>query len=247
MAIAGIHDQGAREFYHEALLRLQNSGEEFMVGGGFAFYHYTDISRHTKDLDIFCKASQVPRILKVFEDYGYTVQFTDVRWLAKVFSQEHFMDIIFDSPNNICAVDDSWYRYAVPADFQGVPVKMLPVEELIWCKLFVQNRERYDGADVNHLLLHCGQTLDWQRLMERIDRHWHLLLAQLLLFQFVYPSDYQHIIPRPLFDELLERSRQQYLTPPPQEKVCRGPLIDQTQYAVDIISGNYKALTIKTI
>jgi len=218
-----------------------------MVGGGFAFLHYTGISRFTKDLDIFCKASQTPRILQFFGNQGYKAEMTDIRWLAKIFSGDHFMDIIFDSPNNICAVDDTWYKYAVPADFQGIPVRILPPEELIWCKLFVQNRERYDGADVNHLLLHCGKTLDWQRLMNHIDRHWHLLLAQFLIFQFVYPSDYQDIIPRHLFDGLMTRARQQYEVPAPVEKVCRGPLIDQTQYAVDIVDGHYKAMTIKTI
>jgi hypothetical protein len=240
-------DTQAGNFYREVILKLQDSGEEFMVGGGFAFLHYTGISRYTKDLDIFCKASQCPRILQFLGSHGYDAQLTDIRWLAKIFSGEHFMDIIFDSPNNICAVDDTWYQHAVAAEFQGIPVKILPVEELIWCKLFVQNRERYDGADVNHLLLYCGQTLDWDRLMNRIDRHWHLLLAQFLLFQFVYPSDYHQIIPRHLFDGLIARARQQYEVPAPQEKVCRGPLIDQTQYAVDIVEGHYKAMTIKTI
>jgi hypothetical protein len=241
------HDREAFKFYREVIGKLRESGENFMVGGGFAFLHYTGIRRHTKDLDIFCKASQTPAILQFFSKNGYTAELTDVRWLAKIFSGEHFMDVIFDSPNNICAVDDSWYQHAPSTEFEGVPVKLIPPEELIWCKLFVQNRERYDGSDVNHLLLHCGKQLDWIRLMDRIDRHWHLMLAQMLLFQFVYPSEYRNIIPRHLFDGLMERARQQYEAPAPQEKVCRGPLIDQTQYAVDIIEGHYKALTIKTI
>jgi hypothetical protein len=218
-----------------------------MVGGGFAFHHYTGIVRHIKDLDIFCKASQCPRLLQFFNHRGYVTEWTDVRWLAKVFSGPYFMDMIFDSPSNICPVDDSWYEHAVDAEFHGLSLKVLPVEELIWSKLYVQNRERYDGADINHLLLHCGKTLDWQRLMWRIDRHWHLLLAQFIIFQFVYPSDYDDIIPKQLFHALMERARQQYDVPPPVEKICRGPLIDQTQYAVDIINGHYKAMTIKTV
>jgi hypothetical protein len=241
------HQQEAQKFYRDVLSYLQESNEPFMVGGGFAFFHYTGIVRQTKDLDIFCKSSQCPRLLQFFNRRGYTTELTDVRWLAKVFSGPHFMDIIFDSPNNICSVDDTWYEHAVAAEFHGIPVKILPAEELIWCKLYVQNRERYDGADVNHLLLHCGKQLDWQRLMNRIDRHWHLMLAQFLLFQFVYPSDYKDIIPRQLFDGLIERARQQYEVPASLERICRGPLIDQTQYASDIVEGHYKVMTIKTI
>lgn len=234
-------------FYRETLERLNECGEEFLVGGGFAFCFYTGISRYTKDLDIFCRSSQCPRILQFFGQQGYRIEQTDVRWLAKVFKDDHFMDIIFDSPNNICSVDDTWYQHSNPAIFMGLPVQLVPVEELIWCKTFVQNRERFDGADINHLLLRRGKEIDWDRVLFRLDRHWQLLLAQLLVFQFVYPSEYQDIIPRPLMDDLLQRAARQYDIPPAVEKVCRGPLIDQTQYAADILEWHYKVTTIKTI
>jgi hypothetical protein len=117
---------------------------------------------------------------------------------------------------------------------------------LIFCKLYVQNRERFDGADVNHVILKQGKNLNWERLMQRMDPHWHILLAQLIMFQFVYPSDFHEIIPRWLFDELIQRAQEQYDIPPAVEKVCRGPIIDQTQYQIDIKDWNYKVSTIKT-
>jgi hypothetical protein len=171
----------------------------------------------------------------------------DVRWLAKVFKGEYFIDIIFDTVNNICTVDDTWFEHATECQFVDCHVKMLPPEELIWCKIYVQNRERYDGADVNHIMLRYGKNMDWNRLLYRLDQHWHLLLAQILLFQFVYPSDFHDIIPKWLFDELMRRAAEQYDLPPAQEHVCRGPIIDQTQYAVDVKEWDYKALTIKTV
>lgn len=236
----------AHLFYRDVLLLLHEHHTVFMVGGGFALHHYTGIVRHTKDLDIFCKPSEFSPILKLFGEHGYVTELTDARWLAKVFKDDNFMDIIFNTTNNICMVDDSWYAFSVEANFDGIPVRMLPPEELIWCKIYVQNRERFDGADVNHLLLHCGKRLDWKRLLQRFDAHWHLLLSAILLFQFVYPSEYPDIIPRWLFDELIQRAIQQYEVPPSLERVCRGPLIDQTQYAVDILSEQYKVTTIKT-
>ena len=236
----------ANEFYKEALELLNASGVHFMMGGGVALYSYTGITRDMKDLDIFCKPSEYPKILKLFAEHGYETELTDVRWLAKVFKGEHYIDLIFDTVNNICTVDDSWYEFATDGEFAGVPVKMIPAEELIWCKIYVQNRERYDGSDINHVLLKYGTQLNWKRILFRLDPHWHLLLAQILSFQFVYPADYHEIIPQWLFDELIERAKEQYDIPAAKEKVCRGPVIDQTQYSVDIKEWNYKVSTIKT-
>jgi hypothetical protein len=238
---------GARAFYHESLDLLTASGVPFMLGGGFAQFFYTGIKRETKDLDIFCKASDYPKIMLYFSDHGYKTELTDVRWLAKIFKDDHFIDIIFDTVNNICRVDDTWIENAPESEFEGKKVKFLPVVELLWCKIYVQNRERFDGADVNHILLKQGKDLDWKRLLSRMDQHWHLLLAHLLVFQFVYPSEYHDIIPRWLFDELISRAHDQYKLPPPVERVCRGPIIDQTQYMVDIKEWDYKVTTIKTV
>jgi predicted nucleotidyltransferase len=237
----------AHSFYKDALTLLNESGTDFMLGGGFASYHYTGIERDRKDLDVFCKSSEYPKILKFFAGHGYKTELTDVRWLAKVFKDDHYIDLIFDTVNNICRVDDTWYEHSTTGEFDGIKVKIIPAEELIWCKLYVQNRERFDGADVNHLLLRHGKNLDWKRILSRVDQHWHLLLASLVIFQFVYPADYREVIPKWLFDELIHRAQEQYDLPSPMEHVCRGPIIDQTQYSIDIKEWNYKVTTIKTV
>ena len=216
-------------FYKEALQLLNSSGIDYMLGGGFAMCHYTGIFRDTKDLDVFCKPNDHTKILKHFSEHGYEVQLTDVRWLAKLFKGDYFIDIIFDTVNNICTVDDSWFENAPQGEFVGEPVRFMGAEELVWCKCFVQNRERYDGADINHILLKYGDRLNWKKLLQRIDRHWHLLLSHLILFQFVYPYDFRNIIPRWLFDELMARCNEQYDLPSPVVRVCRGPIIDNTQ------------------
>ncbi|GAB2785218.1 nucleotidyltransferase family protein [Rhabdobacter roseus] len=236
----------ALAFYRDALQLLKEHEIRYMVGGAIPLFHYTGVYRDTKDLDLFCKPSEYPKILKLFADRGYQTELTDVRWLAKIFKGEYFIDIIFDTVNNICTVDDSWYEHAEKGEFAGMEVLLLSPVELAWCKMYVQNRERYDAADVNHILLKCGKKLDWKRLLFRMDPHWHLLLAQLLQFQFVYPSDFHEIIPRWLFEELMVRAHEQYDLPSPVEKVCRGPIIDQTQYMIDIKEWDYKVTTIKT-
>ena len=234
-------------FYQEGIVLLEGSGAKFMLGGGFATFHYTGMFRDTKDLDVFCPPSEYPKILKYFSQKGYETQLTDVRWLAKIFKGEYFIDVIFNSVNNICTVDDTWLDNASAGEFAGLPVKFISAEDLIWCKSYVQNRERFDGADINHVILKYGKKLNWERLLRRMDAHWHLLLAGLITFQFVYPADFTEIIPRWLFDELVKRAQEQYDLPAPMERVCRGPVIDNTQYSVDVKEWDYKSYTIKTI
>lgn len=245
--ITEVQKAEARVFYLASLDLLNGSGIPYMLGGGFAQGFYTGIQRDTKDLDIFCKASDYPKILKFFADQGYKTELTDVRWLAKIFKEDHFIDIIFDTVNNICRVDDTWFEHAPQSEIEGRPVKYIPAVELLWCKIYVQNRERFDGADVNHLLLKQGKHLDWKRLLDRMDQHWHLLFAHLIVFQFVYPSEFHEIIPQSIFEGLIERAHDQYALPPPVERVCRGPIIDQTQYMIDIKEWDYKVTTIKTV
>ena len=239
--------KAATEFYKEALELLNENGTNYLLGGAAAFFHYTGCFRDTKDLDIFCKSSEYPRILKFFGERGYRTEITDARWIAKVFNGEYYIDIIFDTPSGICCVDDSWFAHANTCELAGVNAKVLSAEDLIWCKIYVQNRERYDGADVNHVMLRYGSKLDWRKLFDRLDRHWQLLLGQLMNFQFIYPSEFQDIVPRWLFDELIRRAADLYDQPVSLEKVCRGPMLDQTQYAVDIKEWNYKTLTMKSV
>ena len=131
MIITEEQRKEAHAFYREALELLDESGAKYMLGGAFAMFHYTGVYRDTKDLDIFCKSTEYPKILKYFCGKGYRLELTDVRWLAKVFKGEYFIDIIFDTVNNICRVDETWYERSIAWEFAGRPVRMIPAEELI--------------------------------------------------------------------------------------------------------------------
>src|SRR5688500_12897946 len=124
----------AHSFYSEALQGLTESGAQFMLGGAFALFHHTGIYRDTKDLDIFCRSIDYPKILKHFAEKGYQTEITDIRWLAKAIKGDYFIDIIFDTVNNICTVDDSWFDHAAKGIFADRSVLFLAAEELLWCK-----------------------------------------------------------------------------------------------------------------
>ena len=245
MDVLDYFTEEQKEFYRAAMQLLEKNKMPYLIGGAFAIQHYTGIYRNTKDLDMFCKAGDYQELLKIFSREGYQVEVTDSRWIAKVFKDDYFIDVIFNTTNHLCPVDDSWFDNAREGEFLDCPVSIVAPEDLIWCKTYIQDRGRYDGADVNHLILKASGEMDWKRLLERLDQHWHLLLGKLLNFQFVYPAD-RDVIPRWLFDQLLERAKDQFDLPPSENKVCMGPVIDHSSYAIDIKEWNYKSLTLYT-
>ena len=67
----------SQAFYMDSLRELSGSGIPFLLAGTFALSAYTGISRQTKDLDIFCKAGDFPRILARFKSLGCAIEVED--------------------------------------------------------------------------------------------------------------------------------------------------------------------------
>jgi hypothetical protein len=135
-------------------------------------------------------------------------------------------------------VDDEWFAHAVSAEVLGMPLKLSPPEEMIWSKAFVQERERYDGADIAHVLRTQAEHLDWERLLRRFGDKWHVLLSHLTLFGFIYPSE-RGKIPAWVMEELIGRLQNDLRTPAPAKRVCQGTLLSREQYLVDVERWGY--------
>jgi hypothetical protein len=141
--------------------------------------------------------------------------------------------VIFSSGNGVAAVDDAWFEHAVAGEVLGVAARLVPAEEMIWQKAFVQERERYDGADIAHIILARGRDLDWSRLLCRFGPHWRLLLGQLVLFGFVYPSQRDRV-PEWVMNDLLTRLQAEVTAAPPEANLCQGTLLSREQYLIDV-------------
>lgn len=223
----------ADRFYADSLRLLRDSQISFLVAGTFAVNCYTGINRATKDLDIFCKAGDFPRILLHCREHGFETVTVDERWLAKVKRDGCFFDVIFSSTAAVVTISDLWFQESHPAEIYGVPVQLTPPTEMIWSKALLQNRHRYDGADIAHLILRQSERIDWKRLLTHMEQYWEVLLMHLLNFRFIYPSERDQV-PRWLLDELLLRTKEQADLPPPQTKVCRGRLFSPDDYRIDV-------------
>ncbi|MDB5356882.1 MAG: uncharacterized protein JWN24_3335 [Phycisphaerales bacterium] len=220
------------EFYLRAMDILDAAGVDYAVGGAYALAVHTDIVRHTKDFDVFLKKESRDRALAAFERAGLHTELTHPHWIAKAFSPgaDLFIDLIYSSGNGLCQVDDEWLANAVPGQVLGRPARLCAAEEIIWSKAFIQERERFDGADIAHLFLKQGIRLNWDRLLGRFRGNELVLLSHLILFRYIYPSEPQPA-PQRIYDDLIEQFRSQPLW---KDKVCRGTLLSWSQYLIDV-------------
>lgn len=232
-------DKKTRAFYCAVIRTLQHGRVPFLVGGAYAFSRYTGIERHTKDFDIFVRPEVCEPALRTLAAAGYRTEMTHPHWLGKAYCSDAFVDVIYSSGNGVATVDDLWFEHATEATLLDLPVKLIPAEEMIWSKSFIMERERYDGADVAHVLKACARNLGWKRLLWRFGAHWRVLYCHLVLFGYIYPGE-RDLLPREVMRDLAKRLEGELGRPPTDEKICRGTLISREQYLEDIGPWGYK-------
>ena len=159
--------EGERDVYRRALTAINAAGVPYVVAGAYAIYEHAGIYRKTKDLDLFFEPKSVPAAADALRGAGFTTRLEDHHWLAKATMGEFVVDLIYGMGNGLARIDEDWIRYSKPGILAATPVRIAPPEELIWHRLFINERHRHDMSDVVHLLLTVGDTLDWPRLVER--------------------------------------------------------------------------------
>jgi hypothetical protein len=235
-----------RVFYVKSLAVLNEAGVPFLVGGAYALAKHASIERHTKDLDIFVLPDDRDAVLTALEAAGFRTEVPFPHWLAKAYGDDGFIDVIFSSGNGVVRVDEKWFAHASDGVILGVPVKLCPAEEMIWSKGYVQERERFDGADIAHLIRGQGETMDWRRLLNRFGEHWRVLFGHLVTFGFIYPSE-QFKIPRWLVKELSDRLVDEIDEPRAPGQMCFGTLLSREQYLPDIGKWGYHDARLKPL
>jgi hypothetical protein len=224
-----------RRFYVDALAKLDQAGVPYVVGGGYAMAYYSGIRRNTKDLDIFVKPEDRDRCLTTLTAGGYRTEFFYPFWIAKALngSEENgFIDILYGSANGMGRVDDEWISNAIEHEILGYRTRLVPAEEQLYSKSFVQDRDRYDQADVAHLILARGHLMDWRRLLRRFRGHEAVLLCQVILYQYVFPSEREQV-PGWVVERLMEAVKGDPAAGS-SERICRGTMFCQRGYLPDI-------------
>ena len=218
--------------FREVLIALEKEHVPYAVSGAFALRQHTGICRFTKDLDLFMTARTVYEALPILRDVGFECEVVDPVWLAKARKGEFFVDLITGMSNAVLVVEDSWIERARPAVVRGVETRVLAPEELVASKIFVARRERFDGADIAHVIYGTYPSFDWDREMQLAGANWEMLLWSLVLFRYVYPA-HSHYVPAAIWSELLQRLQNE-IARPNSKASFRGSLVDNNMFAIDV-------------
>jgi hypothetical protein len=218
--------------HRRSVIALQDADIPFLIGGAYVVEVYAGVSRQTKDFDLYLRPQHVDLALDALKRAGYKTEKTFPHWLAKAERGRDCVDLIFRAGNGLCEVDDSWFQRAHCGDFLGFEVKLCAPEEMIWMKAYIMERERFDGADITHIIQSCAERLDWPHLVRRFGPDWRVLLSHLVLFGYIYPGE-RDKIPTAIMDDLIARLRSEQGTAA-ANRICRGTLLSRKQYLMDI-------------
>jgi len=224
-----------RQLFVEVLELMNKKKVPYVISGAFALHQHTGICRDTKDLDLFLPAENVQQALEALREAGFETEVPDAVWLAKAHRDDFFVDLITGMSNGAVTVEQSWIDRSTPCTILGVPCRVLGPEELIASKMFVTRRERFDGADICHVIYGTRGSFDWDYMMELVRQHgdhWEIMLWHLVLYQYCYPA-HTDAVPRQIWDTLLGNF-QQAVTKPDPKAPFRGSLIDENMFWIDV-------------
>lgn len=231
-SVPAVIPQEQETLFRETLILFEEAAIPYAVAGAFALRAHTGICRDTKDLDVFLTAANVTKALALLREKKFECEVCDPVWLNKAHRDGYFVDLITGMSNAAIVVEDSWMKRAVPAVVYDVPTRVLAPEELIASKLFVTRRERFDGADIAHVIYGTQGRFDWRHLLCLAGEHWEMVLWALILFRYVYPA-HTNYVPADVWADLLGRFRQAVTRPDPGAGF-RGSLVDDKMFAIDV-------------
>jgi hypothetical protein len=163
--------------FREVLPALEQRRVPYAVSGAFALRAHTGICRFTKDLDLFMTAKTSREVFPYLRERGFDCAVCDPVWLAKARKGEFFVDMITGMSNGVIVVEDSWIERASPAMVHQVRTRVLAPEELVASKIFVAKRERFDGADIAHVIYGTYGSFDWERELQLVGEQWEMLVV----------------------------------------------------------------------
>jgi hypothetical protein len=204
-AAAGVQPDWERipseewSLYREVIHRARDQNIPFAFGGAFASAVYTGELRNTKDFDFYLRPVDRDRMIRVMTEAGLTDHFErlpyDRSWIYRASRGDVLVDAIWAMANHRTEVDDGWLTRGPEINMRGERLRAIPVEELIWSKLYVLQRERCDWTDVFNLLDARLEAIDWNHLLNRLEEDLPLLSGAAMVFAWLAPDRLEAIPP----------------------------------------------------
>lgn len=178
--------------YRTAIQALRGAGIRFLLGGGFALGAYVGRWRNTKDIDFYImhadRDAAVEALTKAgFEDYFPQLAY-DRKWIYRSTRDGVIVDIIWAMANQRAEVDELWFDRAPTAMLRDESLAVIPIEEFLWCKLYIMQRDHCDWTDVFNVLYAAGPQINWTHVLKRAGEDWPLLKGLLTVYGWLCPE-----------------------------------------------------------
>lgn len=177
--------------YADFISEAGRRGITLAVGGGLAVSAYSGCVRNTKDMDLYILEKDSRAVMEMSRELGfdeYTAVPYDPTWSYRSCRSGYILDFLWRMLNGRSTVDDVWLTQGWELQVRGLSFRLLPVEELIWSKLYIVRRERSDWPDIISLLYARGGDMDWHRLLSNLGDDRLVLGGLLNLFRWLCPG-----------------------------------------------------------
>lgn len=131
--------------------------------------------RCSSDIDLLVTPEAANPALDALARAGFRVERVNPHWLFKAFARDVLIDLLFKVRGDIY-LDEEMLRRSTLRRFRGLPVRVVPVEDLIVMKAIVHDEETpRHWADALALL--PDNDIDWEYLLVRSRRAPRRLLS----------------------------------------------------------------------
>jgi len=178
--------------YERAIGALRKVNRPFLLAGAFGLAAYTGRWRNTKDIDFYVLPDDRQPLIDALTQAGFVDYYDKLpyqrHWIYRAWKDDCIVDIIWAMANQRADVDEQWFDRAPQITVHGETLDVAPAEELLWCKLYVMQKDRCDWPDVVNLIHAKGDTLDWEHLIERVGDDLPLLIGLLNVYCWLCPG-----------------------------------------------------------
>ena len=228
--------------YRSVIQAAHAAGLRFALGGAFSVATYTGRWRNTKDLDFYVLPQDRQHMIETVHSTGMRDYYEklpyDRSWIYRLYradglDNDSIVDVIWAMANQRAQVDEIWLTHGAEISVHGELLRVIPLEELVWAKLYILQPERCDWPDIFNLLFPAGPYLDWERLLARLGEDLPLLGALLTVFTWLSPSRAGQF-PNWIWDRL--QLPQPETDPSPQLMQSRASLLDTRPWFYPLIN-----------
>jgi hypothetical protein len=195
--VAGPGPAGYLEALRDATAALDRAGVAHLVFGSIALRALGRRRAHPdEDIDLLIRPPDAPTALRALTESGFQEEEVDPSRLNRASRRGVAVDMVFRTAGDL-HLDEEMVDRAVSMDVEGVPVRLIPPEDLAVMKAVLYEEHRpYDWFDA--LALVGRPDMDWPYLVRRALRHG----AQRVLSLLVYARSSGLAVPQAAIEEL---------------------------------------------